>query len=124
MALHTDLPIYKVAYDLFDVCTDLAKNMARDFKAGIGGKLRDECIEIVTLIFRANVAQDKTPHLDTLIERVQVIELMLRLSCDKHLISRGQYAKAVELTRSVARQAGGWRRSALRPLHEGQGRHD
>lgn len=86
MALHTELPIYKVAYDLFDISTDLAKNMPRDFKASIGGKLRDECVDIVTLIFRANVAQDKTPHLDKLIERVQVIELMLRLSRDKRLI--------------------------------------
>ena len=56
--LHTNLPIYKVAYDLFDAIVDLAKNMPREFKASIGGKLRDECIEIVTLIFRANVARD------------------------------------------------------------------
>ena len=40
MALHTQLPIYKVAYGLFDVIMDLAKNMPRDFKASIGGKLR------------------------------------------------------------------------------------
>lgn len=33
MALHTQLPIYKVSYDLLDVITDLAKNMPRDFKA-------------------------------------------------------------------------------------------
>lgn len=74
MALHTQLPIYKVAYGLFDVIMDLAKNMPRDFKASIGGKLRDECIEILTLIFRANVAREKTPHLGTLIERLQVAE--------------------------------------------------
>lgn len=38
MALHTNLPIYKVAYDLLDVVTDLVKNMPRDFKSSIGGK--------------------------------------------------------------------------------------
>jgi hypothetical protein len=37
MALHTELPIYKQAYDLFDAITDLAKNMPRDFKASILG---------------------------------------------------------------------------------------
>jgi len=115
MALHTNLPIYKVAYDLLDIITDLAKNMPRDFKASIGGKLRDECVEIVVLIFRANVAKEKAPHLGTLIERLQVAELLLRLSRDKQLISTGQYAKAVELTTSVGKQAGGWRRSALSP---------
>ena len=112
MALHTQLPIYKVAYDLLDIITELSKNMPRDFKASIGGKLRDECVEIVVLIFRANVARDKSPHLGTLIERLQVAELLLRLSRDKRLISTGQYAKAIELTNSVGKQASGWRRSA------------
>jgi hypothetical protein len=83
MALHTELPIYKVAYDLLDAITDLAKNMPRDFKQSIGGKLRDECVEIVTLIFRANCARDKATHLESLIERLQVAELLLRLSRDK-----------------------------------------
>ena len=27
MAIHTNLPIYKVAYDLLDAVTDLVKNM-------------------------------------------------------------------------------------------------
>ena len=30
MAVHTSLPIYKVAYDLLDVVTDMVKNMRRD----------------------------------------------------------------------------------------------
>lgn len=119
MALHHQLPIYKASYDLFDIITDLAKNMPRDFKASIGGKLRDECIEILTLIFRANVSQDKAPHLSILIERLQVAELLLRLSRDKRLISTKQYAAAVALTSSIGKQAGGWRRSASRPLHGG-----
>lgn len=119
MALHTELPIYKVAYDLLDAITDLAKNMPRDFKQSIGGKLRDEGVEIVTLIFRANCAREKAPHLETLIERLQVAELLLRLSRDKRLISTGQYAKAIELTNKVGKQAGGWRRSAMSPASSG-----
>lgn len=112
MALHTNLPIYKVAYDLLDAITDLVKNMPRDFKQSIGGKLRDECVEIVTLIFRANVSQEKSAHLISLIERLQVCELLLRLSRDKRLISTGQYAKVIELTGNIGKQANGWRRSA------------
>lgn len=115
MALHHQLPIYKAAYDLLDVSTDLAKNMPRDFKASIGGKISNECIEITVLIFRANVARDKAPHLDELIERLQVAELLLRLAKNKRLISVGQYAKSVELTGSIGKQAGGWRRSAASP---------
>ena len=115
MALHTSLPIYRAAYSLLDVITDLARNMPKDFKASIGGKLRDECVEIVTLIFRANCAKEKARHIEVLLEHLQVTELLLRLSRDKRLISTGQYAKAIEITTSIGKQASGWRRSALSP---------
>lgn len=115
MALHTQLPIYKDAYGLLDVVTDLARNMPREFKQSIGGKLRDEAVEIVVLIFRANVAREKAPHINTLIERLQVAELLLRLSCDKRLISRPQYGKAIEISTRIGKQAHGWRKSAVSP---------
>lgn len=115
MAIHTNLPIYKVAYSLFEVGIELARSMPRDFKANIGGKLRDECIEIMVLIFRANTASDKEPHLLSLVERIQVAELLLRASCNKRLISKAQYGKAIELTQSIGRQANGWRRSQNAP---------
>lgn len=124
MALHTQLPIYKAAYGLLDVVTDLVKNMARDFKRSIGEKINAECIEIMVLVFRANVAADKSPHLAELLERLQVIELLLRLSMDKRLISRPGYAKAIELTTGIGKQANGWKKFANRPLHGGQGHHD
>ena len=39
MALHTDLPIFKVAYDLLDVIVGLVRNMPRDIKGVIGGEI-------------------------------------------------------------------------------------
>lgn len=71
MALHTQLPIYKVAYDLLDVVTDLVKNMPRDFKQSVGSKISQECVEIVVLIFRANCAREKATHLGDLIDMPQ-----------------------------------------------------
>jgi len=115
MALHTQLPIYKVAYDLLDVVTDLTKNMPRDVKRSIGGKIGDECVEIVVLIFRANCSADRAAHLGELIERLQVIELLVRLARDKRWTSTGQYAAAIQLTQSIGKQANGWRRSAASP---------
>ncbi len=115
MALHSDLPIHKAAYDLLDVVTDLVANMPRGFKTSIGGKISAECIEIVVLIFRANCARVKGPHLEALTECLQVTELLIRLSRDKRLISTGQYASAIALTTSIGKQTNGWRRSAASP---------
>ena len=109
MALHTSLPIYKVAYDLLDVAVEVTRHMPRDFRASIGAKVREECVELMVLIFRANTAQNKTPHLDALIEHLQVAELLFRLSKDKRFISTGQYARAIALTSLIGKQANGWR---------------
>ena len=111
MGLHKDLPIYKVAYDLLALAVELARNMNRDVRQPLGAKLRDECLEVSVLIYRANVAADKAPHLRALVERLQVAELLLRLACDLRCISRSQYAAAVRLTDSIGRQATGWRKS-------------
>ncbi|PVX61285.1 four helix bundle protein [Paraburkholderia unamae] len=121
MALHTQLPIYRAAYALLDIVTDLAKDMPRNFKRSIGEKISAECIEIMVLVFRANVASDKSPHLTELLERLQVIELLLRLGMDKRLIVRPAYAGAIEQTTSIGKQANGWKNSASRPLRGGQG---
>jgi hypothetical protein len=64
MALHSTLPIYKVTYQLLVLATEITRHMPRDFKASMGGKIREECLELVVLIYRANAAADKVPHLD------------------------------------------------------------
>ena len=112
MALHHQLPIYKVAYDLADLAVDLVRQMPRDVKDVIGRDLRGDCLRILVLIFRANVATDKVPHLLELVERLQVVELLLRLSCDKRFISKPQYGKAIDFTSAIGRQANGWRKAS------------
>ena len=134
MALHIDLPIYKLAYDLLSLATELTRNMPRDFKASLGAQIRNECIGLIVLIGRANIAADKTPHLDAMLEGLQVVELLMRLSHDKRFISPKQWAASVTITERIGQQAGGWRKwsaqqrqtpqqGTQRPLHGGQGRH-
>jgi hypothetical protein len=125
MALHIDLPIYKLAYDLLDLATDLTRNMPRDFKASLGNQIRNECVSLMVLIGRANIARDKTPHLDAMLESQQVIELLMRLSHDKRFISPKQWTRSIDLTDRIGAQTGGWRKWAMqqRPMHNGQGRH-
>lgn len=112
MALHTELPIYKPAYELFDLAVEITRNIPRDFKRLLGEKVRDECLEIITLIFKANVARNKVPFISELIERLQVVELLLRLSKDKRLIPTKHYAAAINVTSQIGRQATGWKRAS------------
>jgi hypothetical protein len=113
MTLHFNLPIYKEAYALFQKVITITRDMPRDFRASVGGRLRDEALDATVLIFRANKAKDKLAHLDALIERVEVLGLLLRLSMDMKFISRGQYAEAIQISNSVGKQANGWRKSQI-----------
>ncbi len=116
MALHKELPIYQSAYQLLELTTEITRNIPRDFKRLIGEKVREECVEIVVLIFRANVATNKISHLEKLLEHLQVIELLLRLSRDKRFISTGQYARVIDITDSIGKQSTGWKKQqALSP---------
>lgn len=115
MALHHELPIYKVAYDLLSLATDITRNIPRDLKAGLGAKMRDECIELLVLIARANAARDKAPHLVEIVERVQVVDFLLRIFKDKRFIGVKQHADAIQLTGSVGKQANGWKKNATAP---------
>ena len=114
MALHHELPIYKQTYDLLTLVVTITRNIPRDFKRLIGEELRSECVKMMVMIFRANVATDKAPHIQELLERLQVVELMLRMSKDMRWISTGQYASAVALTQGIGKQAKGWKRHSTR----------
>ena len=125
MALHTELDVYKTGYDLFGKVTKIVANMERAFKHLIGEEIVLESSKLLILVYRANVADDKVPHLSLMVEKVKLVELLLRLSLDMQKISPKQYWGVTQLTESISKQATAWKKyAAKRPLHGGQGRHD
>ncbi|KMN24360.1 hypothetical protein TU85_04870 [Pseudomonas helleri] len=111
MAMHTDLQIYKVSMDLLNLATNLTRNIPRDLKLQLSKRVIDECIDVLMLIARANASRDKHPHLALLVEKVQVVEFLMRLFKENRFISVGQHAKAIEVTTSIGKQANAWKRS-------------
>ena len=109
MSQYKHLPIYKATYELLEAVTRKTKDFPRDFKYSLGDKIRNECIELVVFIYKANsMREQREDHLRQIVERVQVIELMLRLAKDLRLLSVDAFSEIVLLTDSIARQAQGW----------------
>lgn len=111
MAMHTELAIYKAASGLLHIATNMTRNVPRDLKQSLGKRVIDECIDVLMLIARANATQDKRPHLTLLVEKVQVVEFLMRLFKDSRFISISQHAQAIEVTTSIGKQANAWKRS-------------
>jgi hypothetical protein len=113
MARYQHLPIYKVTYDLLVQITTITRSFPKDFKHSLAAKLREEAVDLVVFIYKANASRDtRAGHVGLILERMQVIELLLRLSKDMRLISTGQFSSTVLLTDAVGRQAQGWLKSA------------
>jgi hypothetical protein len=112
MAQYQHLPIYKLTYDLLVRTMSATKDFPREYKYTLGQKMKDEIIELVVLIYRANSALDKGQHIAQVVERVQVIQLMMRLAHDMKILTRRHYAALAEMTDSLARQAQGWLKSS------------
>ena len=57
MALYTALPVYKVAYDLLIEIFKRTKLFSREYKYTIGERLKNESLELIINIYKANKAQ-------------------------------------------------------------------
>ncbi|OBY57745.1 four helix bundle protein [Pseudomonas sp. AU12215] len=116
MALHTDLEIHRSAEELLGVVLKLVRHIPRDMKQLVGGKLRDEALQVMVLIGRANMDRNRRQHLDLLLESVWMINHLLRAMVNERFISIPQHAQAMKLTASIGRQANAWKRTATAPV--------
>lgn len=110
MARYQHLPIYSLTYELLTALTKSLHEFPREYKFTIGQKLQDEVIGLVVLIYKANSAQAKTLIIEEFLERVQVVELLIRLSLDLRILPKKNYSALVEMVESLSRQAQGWKK--------------
>ena len=107
-----DLPIYRETFELMKLVTQQTRNFPRDLKVSLGERLRNDCLDIVLNVYRANAARHgRREIIESILESVQVVEMTLRLCCDMALMSKKQHGKLVERTDAIGRQAYGWARS-------------
>lgn len=76
MKLHSDLPVYKSAYDLLLGIFEFNKSFSKEYKYTVGESLKKETIDLLILIYRVNTRQDKSAVLLEAKERIEVIRLV------------------------------------------------
>ena len=111
MALYSDLPVYKSTYDLLLAIFRFTKDFSKEYKYTVGESLKKETIELLTLIYWANVKRDKQEVLQEARERIEVIRLFIRLMKDMHQISVKQFVQINEVVENVSKQLSGWQKA-------------
>ena len=108
MARVEHLQIYRTSYELLKYITIITKDFPKDYKFTLGQKLKEEMIDLILQLFKANNAQNKIPHLEISIERLQTVQMLLRLCKDMQFISVHQFSETVKHTDSISKQSAGW----------------
>jgi len=111
MALYSELPVYKATYDLLLGIFRFTKDFGKEYKYTVGERLKKETIELLTLIYRANVKRDKQEVLQEARERIEVIRLFIRLMKDMQQISVQQFVQINEVVENVSKQLTGWQKA-------------
>lgn len=105
MARYEHLPIYKTAMDLTVYIEQVVRNFSRYHKYTLGSDLRQQSRELVTLIIRANSRREKLPVLHDLRERLEGLQVLLRIGQELREFQRFEsYAHAAELVVALGRQ--------------------
>lgn len=85
------LPIYRAGYNLAKLTTQLTKQFSRDLRATIGRRMQDDAILLVMDIYRANSSESKISEIESILGRLQAIELSFQLAFDLRQINSTAY---------------------------------
>ena len=112
MAQYQHLPIYKQTYDILLRTMAATKDFPREYKYTLGQKIKDELIELVVMIYRANSAADKSAAY-RIIRRADSGDPAHDAPVARHEdITAPPLCGAFRNDRQPAKQAQGWLRSS------------
>ncbi len=106
-----ELPVYKVSYELLLYSFKLMKNLTREYKYTIGEKLKNEIMDLLMNVYRANKIKNnsiKIEKVENALENIEVIRLLFRLLHDLHEINMKEHIKVNVDIENVRRQLIGW----------------
>ena len=69
------LPVYKSTYDLFLTSFKLIKDLRRDYKYTVGEKIKNETLDLMMNIYRANKGENKEQRVRKAKENIVCLRL-------------------------------------------------
>ena len=113
MARFRHLPIWKTALELAVHLEQAVRRFPRYHKYTLGSELRQTAQRICRLVARVNEARDagRVAALEELVGAVEEMKTLLTLAQEIKAFGHfNDFAAAAELTVSLGKQSGGWRR--------------
>lgn len=118
MALYTSLPVYKLGYDLLMVIHKTTKLFTREHKYTLGEKLKEESLQLLLQVYKANKRKNQTRinDIDTAREHLEIIRLLFRVAKDLQIISTKTYVQINIKIEALSKQLTAWQKYTARAI--------
>ena len=110
MALFFELPVYKLGYDLLISIYNRTKLFTREYKYTLGERLKNETLELLINIYKANKSKQATrlQYIDSAKQNVEVVRLLLRVVKDLKIVGiKGFVALNIQVE-ELSKQLSSW----------------
>ncbi|MDD3303242.1 MAG: four helix bundle protein [Candidatus Gracilibacteria bacterium] len=112
MTTYDNLPLYKTSYDLLLQIFEIVKKFEKQYKYTLGDKIKNEIIDLITSVYRANSSFDeRLKNIKKAREQVEVLKLYVRLSKDLKILSIQKFADLSVNVESLSKQLFSWEKS-------------
>ena len=106
----------KLAYDLLLAIYERTKLFTREHKYTLGEKLKNETLELLINIYKANKSKQATrlQYIETARQNIEVVRLLLRVTKDLKIIGiKGHVALNVQVE-ELSKQLSSWQKYTAR----------
>jgi len=112
MATYDNLPAYKTSYDLLIMIFEVVKKFNKEYKYTLWDKIKNEIIDLITSIYRANSSFDeRLKNIKKAREQVEVLKLYMRVCKDLKIINLWKFADTSLNVESLSKQLFAWEKS-------------
>lgn len=112
MALFTELPVYKLGYDLLIQTYKRTAVFSREYKYTIGERLKNETTDMLINIYKANKSKKETrqQYIDGARQNVEVVRLLVRLCKDLKIIGMKGFVALNMQVEELSKQLASWQK--------------
>ncbi len=110
MALYTELPVYKLGYDLLIDIYNRTKTFSREHKYTLGERLKNETTELLINVYKANKSkkENKMAYIDAARQTIEIIRLLFRVCKDLRVIGLKGYVAVNSKVEELSKQLAAW----------------
>jgi hypothetical protein len=110
-----EIPLYVASYNLLICIIKTEENIQKSIKYSVGQSIKEETIDLIKNIARANTVSDKKERhgwIEMAQSNIETIIILQRAVFELKSIPLKKYVELSEIIENISRQLSGWKKSS------------